>query len=158
MRDPVAKRAPAAAPSRAPEEEEAEEEDLPDLPDEDEEEEEGPERGGVRRTRNARLQAKLDQLAALGEAGRVRDFCALFLPLDLSAEEAEEFTAGLEADGERWAQIAGELALLASGVGVRRIVGDQKRRAEFRYGMVGKPHIGREVVFVCTDGDWRAEG
>jgi len=48
--------------------------------------------------------------------------------------------------------------VLASGVGVRRILGDQRTRCEFRYGMVGREHIGREVVFVCVDGDWRAEG
>jgi len=49
----------------------------------------------------AHRQAKLDALCALADAGRVRDFCAAFVPLDLSAEDAAEFAAGLEADPER---------------------------------------------------------
>ena len=101
--------------------------DLPDLPDEDEGEEGAEERGGARRTRNPALQAKLDLLARLGAEGKVREFCQHFLPLDLSAEEAEEFTTDLEADAVRWEQISGELAVLASGEGVRRIIGDQVR-------------------------------
>jgi hypothetical protein len=101
--------------------------DLPDLPDEDEGEEGAEERGGPRRTRNPALQAKLELLARLGAEGKVREFCQNFLPLDLSPEEAEEFTTDLEADAPRWEQIAGELAVLASGEGVRRIIGDQVR-------------------------------
>jgi hypothetical protein len=31
----------------------------------------------------------------------VRDFCAAFVPLDLSADDAAHFAAGLEADAER---------------------------------------------------------
>ena len=46
-------------------------------------------------------QAKLDALAALAAQGRVRDFCAAIVPLDLSAEDAAHFAAGLEADPER---------------------------------------------------------
>jgi len=99
-RAPAAKRAPASAPQPARARElrdpavaavfggEEEEEELADLPDDDLEEDDGPARGGRRRTRNSALQAKLELLASLGEAGRVRDFCAHFLPLDLSAEEA----------------------------------------------------------------------
>jgi hypothetical protein len=48
-------------------------------------------------------QAKLDALVALADAGRVRDFCAAFVPLDLSAQDAAEFATGLEADPERCA-------------------------------------------------------
>ncbi len=59
--------------------------------------------GGPKR-RNARpAQAKLDALAALASAGRIRDFCAAFVPLDLSAQDAADFAAGLEADAERCA-------------------------------------------------------
>jgi hypothetical protein len=49
------------------------------------------------------LQAKLDALASLAAAGRVRDFCAAFVPLDLSPEDAAHFATGLEADPERCA-------------------------------------------------------
>ena len=54
-----------------------------------------------KRLHPARPQAKLDALCALADAGRVRDFCAAFVPLDLSAEDAADFASGLEADRER---------------------------------------------------------
>ena len=78
--------------------------------------------------------------------------------------------------------LSAELQVLASGSGVRRIIGDQVRfqrcaaptlrqrshhahrcpsqvtRAEFHYAMPGRTFINREVVFVNTGGDWRAEG
>jgi len=42
---------------------------------------------------------------------------------------------------------------------VLKIIGDQERRAEFRYLMPGQSlNIQREVVFYCENGDWRAEG
>jgi hypothetical protein len=34
----------------------------------------------------------------------------------------------------------------------------QVTRTEFHYAMPGRAFITREVVFVCTGGDWRAEG
>ena len=118
---------------------------------------------GVRgkRTRSAALQAKLELLSARHAAGDVRGFCAAFLPRDLTPAEAAEFTAELGADAERWASLGAEVAALAQGLGVKRVVGDQVSRAEFRYLMPGrKPGvtINREVVFVCVEGDWRAEG
>ena len=135
--------------------------------DEHEEEEEGEEEqeaprgaGGGVVPRNEALRRKLELLAAHASAGRLRDFCAAFLPLDLSAEEASDFVAGLETDTQRWTQIAAEVTALATGDGVRRVIGDQRTRAEFRFSMPGRTYINREVVFVCAEGtnDWRAEG
>jgi hypothetical protein len=57
-------------------------------------------------------QAKLDALHALASAGRIRDFCAAFVPTDLSAEDAAHFAGGLETDAERCApRLAPVLAL-----------------------------------------------
>jgi hypothetical protein len=127
---------------------------------EEEEDEVQPLRGGGRtsRTRNAALQAKLDALAALAAQGDVRGFCAAFLPLDLAPDEAEEFTSGLAEDVERWRVIAAEVTALARGEGVTRVLGDQKTSAEFRFTMPGRDFIGREVVFTCVGGEWRAQG
>ena len=128
---------------------------------EDDEVEEAPRgAGGGVVPRNEALRRKLELLAAHAAAGRLRDFCAAFLPLDLSAGEASEFVAGLEADTERWRQIASEVTALALGDGVRHVIGDQLTRAEFRFSMPGRAYINREVVFVCAEGnqDWRAEG
>lgn len=54
--------------------------------------------------------------------------------------------------------MAAEMRVLASGDGVRRVLGDQVQRCEFHYAMPGRAFIGREVVFVCVDAEWRAEG
>jgi hypothetical protein len=57
-----------------------------------------------------------------------------------------------------WEVLASEMRVLSSGDGVRKVIGDQVRRCEFHYAMPGRAFIGREVVFTCTDGEWRAEG
>ena len=54
--------------------------------------------------------------------------------------------------------LAAEIGVLASGEGVRKVIGDQVKTCEFHYAMPGRAFICREVVFVCVDGEWRAEG
>ena len=58
----------------------------------------------------------------------------------------------------RWEVMAAELHVLASGDGVRKLLGDQVTRCEFHYAMPGRGFINREVVFTCVGGEWRAEG
>ena len=57
----------------------------------------------------------------------------VFVPLDVSEADAAEYAADLEGDAERWSGLKTELALIASGVGVQRIIGDQRRTAEFHF-------------------------
>ena len=105
------------------------------------------------------MQAKLDQLAALARDGKIRELVAVFVPLDLSPAEAAEFASDLEGDKDRWAALAAELILIASGQGVHNIVGNQRDKAEFHFRVPGeREFITREVVFTCIGGDWRAEG
>ena len=55
---------------------------------------------------------------------------------------------------EQWLSVR-----IADGSRVTKIVGDQMTKAEFRYFMPNQSlNIHREVVFICENGDWRAEG
>ena len=116
--------------------------------------------GGVRTT-NPQLQERLNHLAEYARVGDIRNLVKIFVPHDLTQEDTDYFASELEGDKERFDQLRLELTLIADGSHVRRIVGDQRVRAEFRYIMPNKSiDINREVVFLCPnqDGDWRAEG
>ena len=115
--------------------------------------------GGGARTVNPELQKRLDLRAELSRRGDIRGFVRVFVPHDLNQEDTDYFAGELEGDETRWKQLAQEGQLIADGSEVLKIIGDQERRAEFRYLMPGQSlNIQREVVFYCENGDWRAEG
>ena len=114
---------------------------------------------GGTKTTNAQLQQRLTLLAELGARGDVDSFVRVFVPHDLTQEDAEYFAGELKEDATRWKQLVEELTLIADGSKVTKIVGDQVTKAEFRYFMPNQQlSIQREVVFTCENGDWRAEG
>ena len=121
-------------------------------------------------TRDARLRARIAELAALGRANDVDGFVAKFVPKDCEVEDAVEFARSLREDGERWALLRREIDVINAGAPrARLIAGDEIKRAEFRFEMPRRDGedvgvvISREVAFVnyAEDGepsDWRAEG
>ena len=114
--------------------------------------------GGVRTT-NAALQNRLTLLVELAKRNDIKGFVRVFVPHDLTEEDTAYYAGELEGDSERWKLLGDEIALLADGGEVFEIVGDQRTRAEYRYLMPNQSlNITREVVFVCSNGDWRAEG
>lgn len=114
---------------------------------------------GGARTTNPQLQARLDLLAEFARRGDLQSFVRVFVPHDLTQEDIDYFASELESDPSRWEQLKTEVTLIADGSRVHTIVGDQRTRAEFRYFMPNQSlNINREVVFVCENGDWRAEG
>ena len=114
---------------------------------------------GGARTSNPQLQARLDLLVEFARRGDIRSFVRVFVPHDLTQEDTDYFASELEGDQPRWEQLAAEVMLIAEGSRVNTIVGDQVTRAEFRYYMPNQSlNIHREVVFICENGDWRAEG
>ena len=167
----------------------------------------------TKRTTNAALQAKLDQLAKLAAEDNIDEFVKIFVPLDLSADDLEHYlyvaerkllgsvgmrgrvrtrmharvsarsqltscfgphynyscsipvghnrarSTTLKAEPEMWANLKWEIQTLASGTGVKNIEGDQEEEAIFQFDLrTSDALIDREVVFLCKDGDWRAEG
>jgi|MDSX01.1.fsa_nt_gb hypothetical protein len=119
-------------------------------------------------TKDARLRARIAELAALGRANDVDGFVAKFVPKDCEVEDVVEFTRSLREDGERWELLRSEIdAINAGAPRARLIAGDEMKRAEFRFEMPRRDGedlvINREVAFVnyAEDGepsDWRAEG
>lgn len=112
-------------------------------------------------TTSTSLQAKLDQLAKLALANDRAGFVSQFVPLDLSPADSagylEDLTTASEADGQ-WTNLASEIAAMAAGKGVDRIEGDQVTRAVFFFEHPLLKGCDREVSFMCTNGEWRAEG
>jgi hypothetical protein len=109
------------------------------------------------RTSNPALQAKLDSLAALAAAGDREAFARAFVPLDLSEEDLTRYVNDLRDDGT-WRNLVAEIAALAGGGTVISIAGDQTSSATFAFPHPLQPRCDREVVFVCSAGEWRAEG
>jgi len=107
------------------------------------------------------LQAKLDQLTSHIMANDRTSYVHQFVPLDLSPADTDgylkDLTTAPEADGQ-WTNLAAEIAALAAGKGVRKIEGDQQTRAVFYFEHPLLPGYDREVTFVCSVGEWRAEG
>ena len=58
----------------------------------------------------------------------------------------------------RWSSLAGEILAIVEGSRVFKIIGDQQTQCEFKFLQLENAQIQREVVFVCQEGDWRAEG
>lgn len=112
-------------------------------------------------TSSESLQRKLDQLTAFALANDRAAFVSQFVPLDLSADDATAYLTDLttapEAEGQ-WRNVASEIGALAAGKQVERIEGDQVNQAVFFFEHPLLPGCDREVSFVCTNGEWRAEG
>ena len=107
------------------------------------------------------LQQKLDQLATLANSNDREQFVSQFVPLDLEVDDVKGFlndlTVAAEAEGQ-WNNLKEEIVALARGKGVTRIEGDQTNRAIFFFEHPTLKGCDREVSFVCTGGEWRAEG
>mmetsp|Transcript_10983 Transcript_10983/g.17260 ORF Transcript_10983/g.17260 Transcript_10983/m.17260 type:complete len:114 (+) Transcript_10983:181-522(+) len=111
------------------------------------------------KTTNPALQAKLDQLVAYGNEDKVEEFVRLFVPSDLTEDELKDYMSRLVCENKaEWINLKDEIAAIAQGESVNRITGDQTTNATFFFKHPTLRNCDREVVFVCTDGDWRAEG
>jgi hypothetical protein len=107
------------------------------------------------------LQQKLDMLSLLAEANDREQFVRQIVPLDLTDSEINLFLSDLtvasEAEGQ-WKNLSEEIVALARGKGVTKIEGDQTTKAIFFFEHPILKGCDREVVFICTQGEWRAEG
>ena len=110
------------------------------------------------RTTNAALQQKLDELSAFAAQNNIKAFVEAFVPLDCSAEDTANYLSVLTEDEAEWAALSSEIQAIAAGATVEKIEGDQKTRAVFFFPHPTLERCDREVVFVCVDGEWRAEG
>jgi hypothetical protein len=112
-------------------------------------------------TNSSSLQKKLNQLSTLAQNNNRSEFVSQFVPLDLSQEDIQHFlkdlTVSPEAQGQ-WDHLSNEICALAKGKGVKKIEGDQVTNAVFFFEHPTLVGCDREVSFVCTDGEWRAEG
>lgn len=110
------------------------------------------------RTASPNLQAKLDELAAFCAAGDKSSFVNAFVPLDLTSEETAGYLSDLNDNEAEWMALAAEIAAIADGKTVTKIVGDETDRTTFFFPHPTLEGCDREVVFVCVGGEWRAEG
>ena len=110
------------------------------------------------KTTNAALQQKLDELAAFAAQGDRKAFVEAFVPLDCSPEDTANYLSVLTEDGDEWAALSSEIQAIADGGTVDKIEGDEKTRAIFFFPHPSLERCDREVVFVCVQGEWRAEG
>lgn len=110
------------------------------------------------RTASPNLQAKLDELAAFCAAGDKSSFVNAFVPLDLTFEETAGYLSDLNDNEAEWMALAAEIAAIADGKTVTKIVGDETDRTTFFFPHPTLESCDREVVFVCVGGEWRAEG
>jgi len=112
-------------------------------------------------TTSTTLQAKLDRLTELASLNDRSGFVHQFVPLDLSSADTlaylQDLTNAPEADGQ-WRNLTSEIAAIAAGRGVHKIEGDQKSNAVFFFTHPLFPDCDREVSFICSGGEWRAEG
>ena len=110
------------------------------------------------KTTNAALQQKLDELAAFASSGDRKAFVEAFVPLDCSPEDTANYLSVLTGDDDEWAALSAEIQAIAAGATVEKIEGDQTTKAVFFFPHPTLERCDREVVFVCVDGEWRAEG
>ena len=110
------------------------------------------------KTTSAALQQKLDELAAFASSGDRKAFVEAFVPLDCSADDTANYLSVLTGDDAEWAALASEIQAIADGATTEKIEGDQKKRAIFFFPHPTLARCDREVVFVCVEGEWRAEG
>ena len=110
------------------------------------------------KTANAALQQKLDELSAFAAQGDRKAFVEAFVPLDCSPEDTANYLSVLTGDDAEWAALSSEIQVIADGATVEKIEGDQTTKAVFFFPHPTLERCDREVVFVCVDEDWRAEG
>ena len=110
------------------------------------------------KTTNAALQQKLDELAAFAAQNNIKAFVEAFVPLDCSPDDQSNYLSVLTEDDAEWAALSAEIQAIAAGATVEKIEGDEKTRAIFFFPHPTLERCDREVVFVCVDGEWRAEG
>ena len=110
------------------------------------------------KTTNAALQQKLDELAAFAAQNDRKAFVQAFVPLDCSADDTANYLSVLTEDDAEWAALAAEIQAIAAGATVEKIDGDQEKRAVFFFPHPFLERCDREVVFVCVNDEWRAEG
>ena len=110
------------------------------------------------KTTNAALQQKLDELAAFASKNDRKAFVEAFVPLDCSADDTSNYLSVLTEDDAEWAALSAEIQAIADGATVEKIEGDQEQRAIFFFPHPFLERCDREVVFVCVEGEWRAEG
>ena len=110
------------------------------------------------KTTNAALQQKLDALAASAKQGDRKAFVEAFVPLDCSPEDTANYLSVLIGDDDEWAALSSEIQAIADGATVEKIEGNQKTRAVFFFPHPTLERCDREVVFVCVEDEWRAEG
>ena len=110
------------------------------------------------KTTNAALQQKLDELAAFAAQNNIKAFVEAFVPLDCSADDTANYLSVLTGDDDEWAALSSEIQAIAAGATVEKIDGDEKTRAVFFFPHPTLERCDREVVFVCVEGEWRAEG
>ena len=110
------------------------------------------------KTTNAALQQKLDELAAFASSGDRKAFVEAFVPLDCSPEDTANYLSVLTGDDDEWAALSAEIQAIADGGTTDKIEGDQEQRAIFFFPHPTLERCDREVVFVCVEGEWRAEG
>ena len=110
------------------------------------------------KTANAALQQKLDELAAFAAQNNIKAFVEAFVPLDCSADDTANYLSVLTGDDDEWAALSSEIQAIADGAAIEKIDGDQEKRAIFFFPHPTLERCDREVVFVCVDGEWRAEG
>ena len=110
------------------------------------------------KTTNAALQQKLDELAAFAAQGDRKAFVEAFVPLDCSADDTSNYLSVLTEDDAEWAALSAEIRAIADGATIEKIEGDQETTAVFFFPHPFLERCDREVVFVCVEGEWRAEG
>jgi len=117
------------------------------------------------------LRAKLEELLALGEAGKLKEFVDAFVAPDVDQEDRDAFLETLSGKGAEEDTLAddvgqlqgllAELRCCLTGDGVFKVEGDQEEGPatfHFRSPAPGMHHIDREVVFLKEEGRWCAEG
>jgi hypothetical protein len=110
------------------------------------------------RSFNTQLQQKLDTLAAFCATGDRKSFVKAFVPLDLTPDETAGYLADLTGNDDEWESLSREIQAIADGGTVVKILGDQTKKAVFFFPHPTISGCDREVSFVCSEGEWRAEG
>ena len=121
----------------------------------------------ILKTKSKSLQQKLDKLALLASQNKIHEFVTNFVPLDLTPEETQAFKDDLvtedqieEEELSSWDNLKLELQVIASGRGVTKIdeMEDGGNQVVFSFQHPVYSGCDREVVFICNNGEWRAEG
>jgi hypothetical protein len=111
-------------------------------------------------TSSRSLQARLNQLLHCIENNDQAGFVANFVPLDVSAADAQTYLHTLVTEPQEWTNVAAELRVIATGIGVTRLDETVTNRVVYYFGHPLYPNCDREVAFCCCpqSGEWRAEG